>query len=165
MYAEADQSWTTVDTSSGTSTSIPGSATDNYLFTFTNPGNSPQLTGSVDTDTALAPVSSDDNETALSDVLDSSLITAMDANAPAPLATDAFGQLTGGVDQPPPPGTCGSGPCPAHAASWAVNHDCSKPDKYACNNGYTDDCTDFVSRALHTGGGFPEISHGNRFGH
>jgi len=104
-----------------------------------------------------------DNQTAFSDVLDGPAIAAADAGAPAPLATDASGQFTAGSDSPPHY-SCDGGPCPPHAAQWAVKNDCGSNTKLlsTCNNGIHDDCTDFVSRALHFGGGFPQISHGNR---
>ena len=164
VYAEADESWTTIDTSTGTSVSVPGSASNDLLFTFASPGSSPQLAGYLDADTALTQASPDSNQTAFSSVLDGPAIAAADAGAPPPLATDAFGQFTGGVDSPPPY-NCNGGACPAHAATWAIAHDCgssTQKNVNYCDNGYHDDCTDFVSRALHWGGGFREISSGNR---
>lgn len=82
VYATADESFTTVDTSSGTAGDIPGDNTANYLLTFTTDGT-PQLTGYVDAD----------SETAYSDALDGPAET-----TPAPVATDSFGNLVTGTD-------------------------------------------------------------------
>jgi hypothetical protein len=59
--------------------------------------------------------------------------------------------------QPQPPAAGGGSPRPNHfntagAAAWA------KANAYKIDNpyNYSDDCTDFVSRAMHFGGGMPE---------
>ena len=44
----------------------------------------------------------------------------------------------------------------AGAASWAVNNVFGSPGLFGPNDGFGDDCTDFVSRALAIGGGDPE---------
>jgi hypothetical protein len=154
VYAAADETFTTVDTSSGTAESIPGDAENNYLFTFSSPGSSPQLTGYVDANAAIAPAGEDGNQTAFSAILDGPAMAADDSGAPAPLATDSYGNLLGGEETVP---TQSSGPYDAAAtAAWALKNDC-RAHSSACNNGYTDDCTDFVSRGMHYGGGWPEI--------
>jgi hypothetical protein len=122
---------------------------NDYLFIFTNPGSSPQQSASVDADAAYGQVQPGDNQTAWSATLDASTIAAIDANAPAPLASDAFGNLIAGTHNPP------NGPNLAGAASWARSNVC--PDWW-CNNRYQNDCTDFVSRALHLGGSFPYVT-------
>jgi len=44
----------------------------------------------------------------------------------------------------------------AGAASWALNNVFGSPGLFGPNDGFGDDCTDFVSRALAIGGGDPE---------
>jgi hypothetical protein len=44
----------------------------------------------------------------------------------------------------------------AGAASWALNNVFGAPGLFGPNDGFGDDCTDFVSRALAIGGGDPE---------
>ena len=64
----------------------------------------------------------------------------------------------------PPQATNGSGREPivgtkldlAGAASWALNNVFGSPGLFGPNDGFGDDCTDFVSRALAIGGGDPE---------
>lgn len=80
------------------------------------------------------------------------------------------GGSTGGSVAPgagsstPPQATNGSGPETiagtkinlAGAASWALNNVFGSPGLFGPNDGFGDDCTDFVSRALAIGGGDPE---------
>ena len=64
----------------------------------------------------------------------------------------------------PPQATNGSGREPivgtkldlAGAAAWALNNVFGSPGLFGPNDGFGDDCTDFVSRALAIGGGDPE---------
>ena len=58
------------------------------------------MTGYVDADAAVAPVNSDDEQTAFSDVLDGPAIAAADSNAPTPLATTPTG-FAGGSESVP----------------------------------------------------------------
>ena len=162
VYASSEETWTTVDSSSGTAESIPGSADGDYIFSFADPGSTPQLTGQADADAALLPINTDGDETALSDTLDAATIADDDSDAPAPLPVTSTGQFVAGPDSVTG-GGCGSGPCQASAATWALNHICPNDPK-RCDNGFSEDCTDFVSRALRFGGGFPEIWSGNRYG-
>ena len=79
----------------------------------------------------------------------------------------------GGPQAPPPPPPGGGGPSPAPppapnpgrplppnrynaagAAAWA------RANANTGGNPFPDDCTDFVSRAMHIGGGLPEINNG-----
>ena len=83
---------------------------------------------------------------------------------------DANGGSTGASAAPragpagPPQATNGSGREPvvrtgldlAGAASWALNNVFGSPGLFGPNDGFGDDCTDFVSRALAIGGGDPE---------
>jgi hypothetical protein len=92
VFVTANEAFTTIDNSTGSPVSVPGSASNDYLFSFTNPGSAPQLTGYVDADAALSPIVDGSDQTAFSDVLDGPAITAADQDAPAPLATDDFGQ-------------------------------------------------------------------------
>jgi hypothetical protein len=88
-------------------------------------------------------------------VYDYYLDTPGDAYTPA-LATCPG---SGGGPNPSPPPPRGGQPPPnnfnaAGAAAWARANASSWP--IFANNGYADDCTDFVSRAMHFGGGMPE---------
>jgi hypothetical protein len=74
----------------------------------------------------------------------------------------------GGGPNPSPPPPPGHQPAPpnkfnaAGAAAWATANATSSP--IPGNNGYlADDCTDFVSRAMHIGGGMPEREVQNDF--
>jgi Putative amidase domain len=151
VFVAAQEAFTTSDTSSGTAISVPGSGTNDYLFTFTGSATSPQMTGYIDADAAFTPVNPDDEQTAFSDILDGPEIAAADSGAPAPLATTPSG-FAGGSEIVPDV-TAGQG----NAAKWAKAHVCpNAPTASACDNYFTDDCTDFASRALAFGGGFPE---------
>jgi hypothetical protein len=81
--------------------------------------------------------------------------------------SSGVGQGGGGVSDSagaPQQATNGSGPDPIAgtkldlpgAASWAYNHVFGSPGLFGPNDGFGDDCTDFVSRALAIGGGDPE---------
>lgn len=149
VYATAAETYTITDTSSGSTQTSPGGGTNDYLISFSNPGSSPILTGAVDASAALSQVGAGTSQNAWSPVLDASTISFLEQSSPAPLATDAFGNFISGSDT-----VNGGGPGLAGAVSWALAHVC-KGD--TCNNDYRDDCTDFVSRALHVGGTFPYV--------
>jgi hypothetical protein len=153
VFATANESFTSIDNSTGSAVSIPGSASNDYLFTFSSPGTSPQLTGQVDADAAMDPVSAGSDQTAFSDVLDGPAIAAANQDAPAALATDAFGQLVAGTDTLPD--SSGGGPTSSYlpgAADWAKKHAYPGTKK---DHLFSPDCTDFGSRATHLGGGMP----------
>jgi hypothetical protein len=156
VYATADETWTTVDTSTGTAVSIPGEAITNYLVTYSTSGGSPQLTGYLDADAALTQVNDGDMPTATSPTLDGP----PPSGGPAPVATDSSGNFVAGADSTSAPcinaedgGEHGGYLCPNrdNEQSWALKNAFG-------NNGVSpkknyNDCTDFVSRALHKGGG------------
>ena len=162
VYATANESYTTVDTSSGSSVSISGNGRNDFLFTFTNPGSSPAISGYIDADAAFAPTAASDGQTAFSDVLDGPAIAAANSGAPASLGTDSTGSFTGGTETVSVPASrCfGANPCDqGNAATWAINHD--YPGTNKGENGFGDDCTDFVSRALNKGGHFQQYWQGS----
>jgi hypothetical protein len=134
--------------------SVTGSASNDYLFTFTNPGSAPQVTGYVDADAAIYPIIDGGDQTAFSDALDGPAITAADQNAPAALTTDVFGNLVAGGESVPDSGGGGNGSevnLPG-VVSWAKAHAYPGTKK---DHPFTPDCTDFASRAVHIGGGLP----------
>jgi hypothetical protein len=132
--------------------------TDN-LFTFTTSGGTPQLTGSVDADSALGQTGELEQPTAYSTALDDP-----GSDGPAPLATDSSGNFTTGTETTSAPcinapngGQHGGYLCPdrGKTVNWALAH--TVPGTHKFYNGFTlDDCTDFSSRSLTFGGGLPE---------
>lgn len=157
VFAQASESFTINDTSSGSLLTYPGGSTTDELLTYANPGSSPQLTGTVDADAALGQIGPGDNQNAWSPVLDAAFIAAVGENAPAPLATDAFGNFTAGSDSGSPcPGPCQS--ALTAIASWGKSNALcggTNPNNHSlCWDHYDRDaCTDFASRALQLGGG------------
>ena len=160
VYATADETFNTVDTSTGTATTIPGEVVTDYLFTYSTTTGSPQLTGYVDADAALARIGDGQNPTAYSATLDGS-----SSGGPAPILTDSFGNFVSGTDNTVSApcitattgGRHGGYLCPnrTNEVSWAFNHTIPGTKRYY--NGYlADDCTDFTSRALAFGGGLKE---------
>lgn len=156
VYATADETWTTVDTSTGTAVSIPGGDITDHLFTYSTSGGSPQLTGYVDADAALTQVNDGDMPTATSPTLDGPPPT----GGPAPLVTDSSGNFVDGPDSISAPcidaetgGHHGGYLCPNRDSekSWALNNAFGNNGVFP-RKGFND-CTDFVSRALHIGGG------------
>jgi hypothetical protein len=104
-YATADETFTTVDTSTGTAHSIPGESVTGSLFTFTTSGGTPQLTGYIDANAALSQVSDTGQPTAQSAVLDGPAMTAEDNSDPSPalIAVKAFfSSLTPWPNMAPP---------------------------------------------------------------
>ncbi len=152
VYSTADETYTTVDTSTGTAVSIPGEAVTNYLFTYSTSGGTPQLTGYVNADAALTQVGPGEMPTATSLALDGP----PPSGGPAPVATDSSGNFISGSDSTSAPcisattgGHHGGYLCPnrTNEVTWALKN------AFGSNNGFGDDCTDFASRALHIGGG------------
>ncbi|TDT95374.1 putative amidase-like protein [Streptomyces sp. 846.5] len=143
VYATANESFTTVDTSTGTAQSIPGSETDPVEYSF-SVGSSPVVTNFTDASAVVVPVSAKTSSTAYSAALDAPAPT-----APAPLTVDSTGDHFAAV----PSGTVQ----PMYhygnlngIVNWANNN------WNGTSNGFGDDCTDFASRAMHYGGGMPE---------
>lgn len=152
IYAAADETYSTIDSSTGTAVSIPGENTGDYLFTYATAGGTPQLTGYVDADAALTQLGADETPTASSSALDGPPPT----GGPAPLATDSSGNFVSGTDSTSAPcidapngGHHGGYLCPdrGNEVTWALKN------WNGSNDGFGDDCTDFTSRALHRGGG------------
>lgn len=157
VYATSDETFTTVDTSTGTAASVPGEQITNYLFTYSTSGGTPQLTGYVDADAALTRVGPDETPTASSPALDGPPPT----GGPSPVSTDSSGNFTSGSDSTSAPcidapngGRHGGYRCPHRPdeVTWALNHAFhSNPHNFA------DDCTDFASRVLNTGGNLFQV--------
>lgn len=148
VFTTADETFTTVDTSSGSSVSTPGESTDNDEF-FLNATGTPFITGFVDAAASLDPVTEYTNQTATAPSVQD---TASDGTPEWMLDSSGHAVLAPGfVD----PGGGGSGD--QAVATWALNH------VSISNNGFGDDCTDFVSRALFYGGGFPKKYNGAGF--
>src|SRR6266568_1767617 len=149
-YATATETYTITDTS-GTTQSYTTGGTVDYMFTFTNPGSSPQMTGYVDANAAAGADSG--NQTAFSDILDGPAISAADANAPAPIPFDSSGQMISGSEGSYTP--CGGTKVNCSGVvTWAKNN-LNGPYPWCCS--FTDDCTNYASRALRFGGGQNEV--------
>ncbi|WP_330265275.1 DNRLRE domain-containing protein [Streptomyces griseorubiginosus] len=142
VFTFADETFTTVDTSTGTSVSTPGedSADDEFFLTA---GTTPYLTGRIDADQALDPVTDGTNITATAGNVDQS---ATDTSAYWDLS--ANGQFTLNPSYTDPGGGGGYGN--SYVSAWALKHVHS-------SNQFGDDCTDFVSKSMAYGGDFSEI--------
>jgi hypothetical protein len=118
---------------------------DDYLFSFTA-GRSPRMTGYVDADDALDQAIEGDSMTAVSTSLNDYAGTAVPKGLamPAPATASA---TPGGSTPEAIAASAKSAVNTAGEIRWALqNWD-------GGNDGYSVDCTDFASRALHIGGG------------
>lgn len=147
VYTTATETYITQDTSTGTEEDVPGESVDNDAFLMGGTPSAPAISAQLGGDDLALPVTelspdtlgapdSGDSSDAGSQVLSSSA-----ANSTAPKTTQNRAV--------------------ALRASLAVAD--SKVAKWAdanwngTSNGFGDDCTDFLSRALHNGGGLPEV--------
>ncbi len=141
VYATDNLTYTTL-TAAGTSSqdSTSSGALTDYLFRISG-GTSPAITGYVDANAATYQVTESSDVTAsattLNDNPDTPLPPGYTTPAPTAPASGSETVATTGVNR-------------YGAANWAVDH----WDKG--NNGFHNDCTDFVSRALSRGGDDPE---------
>jgi hypothetical protein len=137
VYATADLTYNTL-TAVGTASqdTTASEALTNYLFRISG-GSSPEITGYVDADAATDQVTEGANLTASATTLNDS------PSLPAGLT-------------PPTPATLASGD-ESNSAHTSVNRDAAAAWAVAnwngSSNGFADDCTDFVSRAIYYGGG------------
>ncbi len=115
----------------------------NSLFTL-SAGSSVQVTGYVDADSATYRATGADNTTAASATLNDNPDTSLPDGYTAPAYTTT---APSGTTETPSSSTDVN---LSGAASWALGR------WNGTNNGYGDDCTDFVSRAIHFGGGDQE---------
>ncbi|GAA4630651.1 hypothetical protein GCM10023196_056820 [Actinoallomurus vinaceus] len=144
VYASDSFTYSTI---TATDTSSPGSEPSyedtNYRFSFTA-GSSPTLTGYVDADQADSTATATDTAASDQEIQNAPAVGSMGTFNIADVGTDD-GQST-----LPPGVTTQTGYYPNRqgVANWAWNNAYSHN-----NNGYSPDCTDFASRALHTGGG------------
>src|SRR5262249_3734625 len=138
VYTADDLSYTTITgVGTGTQESTSSGGNSDYLFTISG-GTSPVITGYVDADAATWQIKSTAGATAVSPALN-----AVPASWTPPPPTS---RTTGSETVP------STGVNLAGTASWAKQH-AGDPKS---SNPFQNDCTDFVSRALHKGGGDPE---------
>jgi hypothetical protein len=146
VYATATEQFTTVDTSGSSSESIPGSSVTDVAYTFSTSGSTPQIIGYADEDAVAQPASADSASTTYSSALDGS------ATSAEPLERTSSGLLvSSGLA---PASTTGS--LRQKMVAWELNS--KNINSY---NGFSDDCTDFISRSMNKGAGFPYIYKGN----
>jgi len=141
LYATANDTYITVDTSGNSPVSIPGSGADPVAYTFAT-GSSPSVTTTVDPSATTEPVTADTVNTASSSTLD-----------PPPTTPTAVATESSGAFSPVPSGITSDAGRYSYlpgVVAWADRN------AYGSYNGYGEDCTDFVSRALHYGGGLRE---------
>ena len=152
VYTVAEETFTTVDTSGGSSVSTPGSVETPLSYTFALGGSTPAISQEADADAIVDPVASETDDTAYSVTLDGSDEEGGGASDPVPTSVGwtAAGTLNNSSDTIVLPSS-GTRANLSGTATWASNNATSKND-----DGYSDDCTDFASRALHRGGGLPE---------
>jgi Putative amidase domain/Fibronectin type III domain len=124
----------------GNQQSTPSEQLMDYLFTISS-GGSPQITGYVDADAVTYQVTDSDNTSATSTSLNDNPGTTFPPGytPPSPAA------VTGGTNETASTSVNLVGVANAALANWNGSYD-----------GYGDDCTDFVSRALRWGGSDPE---------
>lgn len=158
VYTTANETFTTIDTSTGTSTSIPGSTTSDMAYLFLASATAPTMVGRADGDAITEPLTenSSDTATATNEPSGAPSSTPPDADD----ATDTTGSLATSAGSIEPAIQTTSATTEAAAvthpslggiAAWA-NANLNRG-----YNGFGDDCTDFVSRALHFGGGLHEV--------
>lgn len=143
VYATADETFTTVDTSTGTAQSVPGQETDAVEYSF-SAGGSPAITQYTDADAVVVPVSAETAPTAYSAVLDN-----LTGTTPDGVGVDS----TGTHFTDPPAGTVRP---MAHYGNRTGIKNWADAHWNGSYNGFSDDCTDFASRAMHSGGKMPE---------
>jgi hypothetical protein len=131
VYTTVNDNYTTRDMSTGTEVDQAGGSIDYGAFEFQTSGSTIKFSMGADEDSLLGPITERSADTAL----DAASRTAL-GSVSAPTSTG----YTGGSD------VSLSG-----VANWA------KANWHGGTNGFYPDCTDFVSRALHFGGGQPEI--------
>jgi len=138
VYTTDNLTYTTITgVGTGTQESTPSGGNTDYLFTV-SAGTSPVITAYVDADAATWQITQSDGLTAVSPALN-----ALPAGWTPPDPTSR----TTGSESVPSTNVNLKG-----VASWANKH-AGDPKS---TNPFQNDCTDFVSRALHTGGGDPE---------
>ena len=140
VYTTADETFTTVDTKTGTTDTIPGEAIDQDAYTFSVTGTVPQISQAADADALVKPVTAASEITAYSATLDGT-----PASTSSALTTDSStGYLTAGTETVSSSG--GHRANLSGVVAWA--------NKWyrGTYNGFSDDCTDFASRAIHYGG-------------
>ncbi|SEG85555.1 Fibronectin type III domain-containing protein [Actinacidiphila yanglinensis] len=143
VFTTADETFTTIDTSGGSTASTPGEAIDNDEFFF-NAAGTPVMTGLVDADAVFDPVNAESNETASApddatdDPNDTTPEGILDLQDHFSLSPNSLAPVSGRSDGNP------------LVAAWA------KKWYKGTYNRFGDDCTDFVSRALFYGGHFPK---------
>lgn len=147
VYTTDDNTFNCV-TGAGTSNAVtePCEEYGRYVFTF-SAGASPRLTGYADADATTEPLTENTDVTAASTVLNDNPGT-----PPLPAGTTLPAAQT--LTYTAPANTVENAPATIvnrqGTANWA------KANLHSSHNGYRDDCTDFVSRAMHFGGGDPE---------
>lgn len=148
VYATVDESFTTIDTSTGTEVDVPGSETQDLAYLYTaDPAGTIALTETVNADELLEPVSLKTVSSTYSTALEGPPPTSMVASTIDP----DTGLLTTSADTAGPDGVY---PPPPHfktanlkgVTSWA------NANYKGGDSGFDNDCTDFVSRALLFGG-------------
>jgi hypothetical protein len=149
VYTAATESFTTVDTSGSSPVSVPGSITTPYAFSFSASTSSPVMDQQANADALVDPANTETNS-AVAREIDG---TEDPSAAPAALPMSSNGAFE--VDTTAAPAASG-GPHFANRAgvvSWANTNTNATSSN---DDGHSDDCTDFASRALHSGGGLPE---------
>jgi hypothetical protein len=142
VYTTADETFTTVDTSDGSTQSVPGENETDQEFFFTTSSSTPYLLGSVDADEALSPLADAGNLTATTNDGTSD----DDSDDTSSFTVDSSGTITAAPDLLSP--INGGGWGDPGIAKYAKAH---YNDKH---NTFSDDCTDFVSKSMHYGAGF-----------
>lgn len=147
VYTVADESFTTVDTSGSSPVSVPGSLDEPVAYTFDLGGSAPVVDQQADADAIVDPVTSQTGDSAFSADIDG---TEAPSAQPASVAMASATSFASGTTTVATQASGTKGKL-SGITSWANSNATSKND-----DGYSDDCTDFASRAMHTGGGLPE---------
>ncbi|HSY15020.1 MAG TPA: transposase [Jatrophihabitantaceae bacterium] len=145
LYSTASETFTTVDTSTGTVVSTPGSETDDVAYMFNATATNPAITGYADQNSYVEPLTEATPDTATATATSSTTPTTSpaavitDPTTGLPVAT-SYGTRTPIPEQYIAPNYNGT-------VTWADNN-----AQHGGYNGFNNDSTVFISRALLYGG-------------
>ncbi len=145
VYTTADETFTTTDTKTGATDTVPGEEIDQDAYTFSVAGSTPQISQEADADALVKPLTTASEITACSAALDGT-----PTDTPTEVATDPdTGYFSAGTEVVPN-SSGGHYAKLSGVVAWA--------NKWLTGtyNGFSNDCTDFASRAIHYGGGLAE---------
>jgi hypothetical protein len=170
LYTTVNETYTTEDTSTGTEIDQPGASSDDAAFVFNVSGSNVSFLRAGTEDTLLEPLTEQSTDTAV----DADGLAALGSD-PDPTLSDASTGESSDLQLADKSSTAGSVPGAqivtvsssgssskvslSGVAAWAEGH------WNRSYNGFSPDCTDFVSRSLHFGGHQPFYTSKKALGH